>query len=202
MGRDKALLPLGPELMLQRVVRLVAGIVEPANIVVVAAPEQQVPDLAADIKVARDVLAYRGPLQGLATGLATIGGRVDAVFVTGCDTPLLVPAFVRRMFELLDDFDIVVPFDGDHHHPLAAVYRLSVLPHAEELLNSGQFSPQALFDVVRTRKVPVEELREVDPYLHTLKNLNQEQDYAAALALAGFLPATPATSSESPGQPK
>jgi molybdopterin-guanine dinucleotide biosynthesis protein A len=199
MGRDKALLPFGPELMLQRVVRLMAEVVEPSNIVVVAAPEQLVPSLPEGVEIARDALAHQGPLQGLATGLAAIGGRVDAVFATGCDAPLLVPAFIRRMFELLGDFDIVVPFDGEHHHPLAAVYRPAGLPLAEELLNSGQFSPQGLFDAAHTRKVPVDELRDVDPELHTLKNLNQAQDYLDALAIAGFLPATQATNSESRG---
>ncbi len=38
MGRDKATLPFGPELMLQRVVRLIGEVVSLENIVVVAAP--------------------------------------------------------------------------------------------------------------------------------------------------------------------
>ena len=52
MGRPKATLPFGPELMLQRVVRLLATIVHP--IVVVAAPGQQLPPLPPQILLARD----------------------------------------------------------------------------------------------------------------------------------------------------
>ena len=40
MGRDKATLPFGPECMLQRVVRLLAEVVELSKIVVVAAAGQ------------------------------------------------------------------------------------------------------------------------------------------------------------------
>ena len=100
MGRDKATLPFGPELMLsawcdcQR-----SGRAE--GIVVVAAPNQSLPELPAAVTVARDAHEFRGPLQGLATGLRDMGDRFDAVYATACDVPLLVPAFVERMFKLL-----------------------------------------------------------------------------------------------------
>jgi molybdopterin-guanine dinucleotide biosynthesis protein A len=54
MGRPKAWLPFGDQLMLQRVVRLAGTIARP--IVVVAAPGQELPKLAADILVVRDPL--------------------------------------------------------------------------------------------------------------------------------------------------
>jgi molybdopterin-guanine dinucleotide biosynthesis protein A len=186
MGRDKATLPFGPELMLARVVRLVGEVVEPANIVVVAAPEQVLPPLPATVAIARDLYRERGPLEGLAAGLRQFAGRVDAAYATACDVPLLAPAFVAKMFELLGDHDIAVPRDGEHHHPLAAVYRTTVLPHVERLLSADRLRPRFLFDEVNTREVNVEQLRAVDPQLSTLQNLNYEADYQAALAVAGF----------------
>src|SRR5262245_57883004 len=134
MGRDKATLPFGPELMLQRVVRLVSDAVDLNNLVVVAAPNQSVPELPPEVMVVHDRREFRGPSQGLATGLSRIGDRFDAVYVTGCDVPLLAPAFVERMFQLLGNYEIVVPFDGEHHHSLAAVYRPRVLSKIEALL--------------------------------------------------------------------
>jgi molybdopterin-guanine dinucleotide biosynthesis protein A len=186
MGRDKATLPFGPELMLERVVRLVSEVVEAANIVVVAAPEQVLPDLPATVTVARDLHKDRGPLEGLAAGLRQLAGRVDAAYATACDVPLLAPAFVARMFELLGEHDIAVPRDGEHHHPLAAVYRTTVLPHVESLLKADRLRPRFLFDEVDTREVSVEELQSVDPELATLQNLNHPADYQAALSAAGF----------------
>jgi molybdopterin-guanine dinucleotide biosynthesis protein A len=188
MGRDKATLPFGPEVMLQRVVRLVGEVVEARRIVVVAAPHQPLPELPTGVIVARDAREYRGPLAGIGEGLRALADRVDAAYATACDVPMLAPAFVERMFALLDDYDIAVPYDGEHHHPLAAVYRARVLPHVERLLEADQLRPRFLFDEVNTREVPVEELRSVDPQLATLENLNYEEDYERAVKAAGFAP--------------
>jgi molybdopterin-guanine dinucleotide biosynthesis protein A len=190
MGRDKATLPFGPEAMLQRVVRLVGEVVDRRNMVVVAAPGQILPDLPPEVRVTRDERQNRGPLEGLAAGLRALGGDVDAVYVTSCDVPLLVPQFVARMFELLGEHDIAVPRDGEHHHPLAAVYRTTVLPHVQRLLDADRLRPRFLFDECDTREVAVDELRSVDPALSTLENLNRPEDYLAALSAAGFAPPT------------
>ena len=184
MGLAKATLPFGPELMLQRVVRLLSSVVQP--IVVVAAPAQQLPPLPCDVLIARDEREARGPLEGLLAGLTAIAPHAEAAYATSCDVPLLVPAFVQVMIERLGDDDIAVPIEGQFPHPLAAVYRTTVLPHIGDLLAADQLRPAFLFDRVRTRHVPAEELRSVDPELATLRNLNRPEDYLAALREAGF----------------
>jgi len=186
MGQDKAALPFGPELMLQRVVRLISEVVDPRNVVVVAAPGQSLPALPADVTVAHDDRQYYGPLEGLATGFRALGNRVDAVYATGCDVPLLVPAFVEQMFQSLGEHDIAVPYDGEYYHPLAAVYLPIVLEKIEALLAAERLRPRFLFDEADTREIPVEDLRAVDPQLSTLRNLNFPEDYNSALQAAGF----------------
>jgi molybdenum cofactor guanylyltransferase len=186
MGCDKASLPFGPETMLQRVVRLLGEVVHP--LVVVAAPEQTLPPLPADVLIARDRREGRGPLEGIAAGLTALVGCAEAAYVTSCDVPLLVPGFVQRLIALADAADIVVPVEGDLHHPLAAVYRTAVLPHVEALLAEDRLRPVFLFERVRTRRVPVDDLRAVDPDLRTLANLNRPEDYLAALTRAGLTP--------------
>jgi molybdopterin-guanine dinucleotide biosynthesis protein A len=186
MGLAKATLPFGPELMLQRVVRLLSDVVRP--IVVVAAPEQTLPELPADVIVTRDEREGRGPLEGLLAGLTAMEPLADAAYATSCDVPLLVPDFVRAMIDNLDDADIAVPVASEFPHPLAAVYRTSVLPHIRELLAADQLRPVFLYAKVNTRRVPAEELKAVDPELTTLRNLNRPEDYLAALADAGFAP--------------
>lgn len=189
MGRDKASLPFGPETMLQRVVRLVGEIVDLRGIVVVAAPSQEVPKLLQDVVIARDTDEFWGPLAGLAVGLDALRTRfkeIDAVYVTGCDYPLLEPAFIERMFALLGEFDAALPFDGEQRHVLAAVYRPTVLVPVERLLANNQFRLQSLLDEISVREVSAEELRAVDPSLDSLRNVNNEADYRVALALAGI----------------
>ena len=82
--------------------------------------------------------------------------------------------------------DIVVPRDGKFHHPLSAVYRASVLPAVESLLAADRLRMRFVFEACRTREVPVEHLRAVDPNLDSLTNCNRPEDYAAALVACGF----------------
>jgi molybdenum cofactor guanylyltransferase len=186
MGRDKATLPFGSELMLQRIVRIMGQVVDTASIVVVAAPDQQLPELPSIVRIARDERPDRGPLEGLAAGLRSLPNDVDAVYATSCDVPLLVSDFAAMMFSQLGNHDIAVPFDGQFHHPLAAVYRPKVLAAVQLLLDTDRLRPRFLFDEVRTNEVSVEKLRTVDPNLSTLMNLNHPEDYRAALATLGF----------------
>src|SRR5437867_2395965 len=120
MGRPKAWLPFAGEVMLPRVVRLLSDVVAP--IVVVAAPAQEVPPLPADVRIVRDEEKGRGPLEGLAAGLAALEGQADAAYLSSCDVPFLQPAFVTRVIARLGSHDICVPKVGEYHHPLAAVY--------------------------------------------------------------------------------
>jgi molybdopterin-guanine dinucleotide biosynthesis protein A len=138
------------------------------------------------VTVTRDEREGRGPLEGLRAGLKALPVDAAIAYVTSCDVPLLVPAFVDRMVDFLGDHDIaVVEIDG-FPHPLSAVYRRRTLPRVEALLAADRLRPVFLFDAVRTRRVQPSELASVDPELLTLRNLNTRQDYLDALSTAGF----------------
>ena len=184
MGRPKAWLPVGGELMLQRVVRVLREAVGP--VVAVAAPGQNVPPLPADVEIVRDEVEGNGPLQGLAAGLAALEGKADAAYLSACDVPFLTAAFVETVVSFLDELrgspprntpSIAVPHVGGYHHPLAAAYRLAVRPVVAGLLAAGRLRPVFLFDAVPTRVITPDELPGLDP----LRNLNTPEDYAAAL---------------------
>jgi molybdopterin-guanine dinucleotide biosynthesis protein A len=179
MGRPKAWLPFGGEVMLQRVVRLLAEAVSP--LVVVAAPQQDVPLLPADVLLVRDEEKGRGPLQGLAAGLEALRGRAEAAYLSSCDVPFLRPAFVRRLIWLLGEHWICVPRVGEYHHPLAAVYRPEVAAAVRRLLGENRLRPFFLFEAVPTRVVEAAELADVDPTFQSLRNLNTPDEYETAL---------------------
>ena len=184
MGTSKAMLPFGRETMLQRVVRLLGTVVSP--IVIVSAEGQPLPQLPDTVILTRDEREARGPLEGIRAGLKALPPDIDAAYVTSCDVPLLIPAFVSRMIELAEGYDIAVTEIDGFAHPLSAVYRRSALPHAEALLAQDQLRVSHLFSRVRTRKVPTSEMTSVDPELQTLRNLNTPEDYEAALETAGL----------------
>ena len=182
MGTSKALLPFGDETMLQRVVRLLRQVVHP--IVVVAAAAQELPPLPPDVIVTRDEREARGPLEGLRAGLKALPEVTDAAYVTSCDVPLLVPAFVSQMLDLSRGYDIAVLAIDGFPHPLSAVYRRTVLPHVEGLLAQERLRPVFLFEAVRTRTISPDEMTS-DPELRTLRNLNTPAEYEQALIDAG-----------------
>jgi molybdopterin-guanine dinucleotide biosynthesis protein A len=180
MGRPKAWLPFGPERLLQRVVRLVGTVARP--IAVVAAPGQDLPELSAEVVIARDPVAGRGPLQGLATGFTAVPDSVELIYATPTDVPFLEPRWIVRLVELIGDADLVMPNIGGRLHPLAALYRKrAVLPVIESLLAGGRLRTASLADAAHAQVVDEEDMREVDPGLGTLRNLNEPEDYERAL---------------------
>lgn len=184
MGRPKAWLPFGPELMLQRVVRIISEVVSP--IVIVAAREQEIPELPEDVQVVRDEYEAGGPLAGLATGLAALAGQVDAAYASACDAPFLVPQFVARVAGLLGDDDSAIPRNTEFTHPLAAAYRTSLAATVRDLIAGGEYRLLNLPAHCRGRFIDPAELRDVDAELRSLRNINTPAEYAAALREAGF----------------
>ena len=79
-------------------------------------------------------------------------------------------------------FFIAVPHVGGYHHPLAAIYRVEVLPEVRRFLTADRLRPVFLFDVVPTRTVEPHELADIDPNFDSLRNLNTPDDYAKALS--------------------
>jgi molybdopterin-guanine dinucleotide biosynthesis protein A len=184
MGRSKALLPFGNEVMLTRTVRTMGEAVGP--MVVVAAPDQELPTLGEGVIVARDEVEGEGPLRGISAGLRALDGQADAAFVSSCDVPFLSGAFVRCLLESLGDHDVAVAVAEGRHHPLAAVYRMNVLAKVDALLAAERRRPFFLFEQVDCVEVAEPALRKADPDLKSLWNMNTSEDYEAALREAGL----------------
>jgi molybdopterin-guanine dinucleotide biosynthesis protein A len=179
MGRPKALLPFGDETLLQRVVRILSDIVQP--IVVVAANGQELPSLPPSVRIVRDADEYAGPLAGMGAGLVALADEVDAAYVTACDVPLLKPEFVRAVMALLGDCDAAVPREDAYYHPLAGVYRTRLAPQIAALIAAGRMRPLYLIESVRSVPIDVNALRAFDGNLDSLRNLNTNEEYQAAL---------------------
>ena len=179
MGRDKATLPFGDEVLLQRVVRLVSAMVD--DVVVVGRKDQEYPELPEGVRIVYDETEDQGPLGGLAPGLKA--SKADAVYATGCDVPFTKRDVVDLLFDRLEDKSVSVAEAEGFLHPLTAVYRKDVHPVVERLLSKGRRRPFFLFEEVPTAKVHEEDLRAVDPGLNTLANLNTPKAYEAALSM-------------------
>jgi molybdenum cofactor guanylyltransferase len=189
MGSPKAALEWHGSTLLRRVTGLVARAVD-GPVIVVRAPGQELPELDAAIEVVADAREGRGPVQGLADGLAAIADRAPAAYVTSTDVPLLHPAFIRWVLKALSsDYDVVLPEIDGHHQPLAAAYRVDLLPAIEELIAAERMKPAFLFERCRVLRLSAEAIRQdpavarLDPELGSVRNLNDPPAYARAHAL-------------------
>lgn len=183
MGQPKHLLPFGDVTVLERIVEVIQSVTP--NVVIVTSTHQELPPIPPGVRVVYDELEFEGPLCGLQYGLRALH-TTEAVYLTGCDCPLLRSEFVERMFQLLGDNDLVVPIEDRFVHPLAGVYRTSLLPTVEGLIAQGCRRPRQLIDASHSRRIPVTTLRDVDPQLASLRNMNSPEDYHALLQAAGL----------------
>jgi molybdopterin-guanine dinucleotide biosynthesis protein A len=175
MGTPKALLPFDGEPLVVHVVRKLQT--RFPEVVVVAAPGQQLPPLNA--RIVHDEDAYQGPVGGIYYGLRVISG--DFAFVSACDAPFASGSLIDELVRLRAQHDIVVPQWQGRLQPLFAVYRTTVVPIAGEQLAAGELRPASLFERLNTRIVREEDVRRFDAAGDSFLNVNTPADYAAAL---------------------
>lgn len=199
MGRCKALLELGGETLLVRVGARVARACE--ELVVVGAPRESVAaaDLAGleaalarlgaacaprDVRLVHDAVAHRGPVAGLAAGLAAARGEL--AFVTACDVPFLDPALVAALLAVAaadPALDAVVPQPLGRWEPLAAVYRSATMAsHFARQLADGDLVPTERFAVLHVRALDDAALAALGATPDSFANLNDPVAYRAAVA--------------------
>ncbi|MGH2876020.1 MAG: molybdenum cofactor guanylyltransferase [Solirubrobacteraceae bacterium] len=190
MGTAKAWLDWHGATLVSRVTGIVGRAVAPGPVVVVAAPGQELPELAPGIEVVTDAREGRGPMMGLAAGLQALEGRAEIAYASSTDVPLLHPAFVARVLNALTgEHDAVLPEVGAHRQPLAAAYRTSLRGLVDRLIEDGMMRPGFLFEHCRTLQLDERALladgalARHDPQLASVANLNERQDYEQALTL-------------------
>lgn len=188
MGSPKATLDWHGSTLLRRVTGLAQRSVD-GPVVVVRATGQELPGLHPAIEVVSDAREGRGPLQGLAAGLAGIGDRAEVAFVSSTDVPLLHPAFIRRVIDAFSaEVDVVLPEIHGFRQPLSAAYRTALLPEVEDLIAADKLKPAFLFErcsVLRLDDVAMlgdPALAAADPGLNSVRNLNEPSDYEDAHA--------------------
>ena len=171
--------------MLEHVVARLSETVSP--IVVVIAEDQPLPPLPADVMIATDEIPDAGPLAGILAGLDALAGKTTAAFVTSCDAPLLQTNFVQAMIQALDSHLLAIPREEDFLHPLAAVYRTELTTTIRTLLEAGQRRPASLVEQVSAIEVDVSQLKQHDPELDSLRNINTPAAYQALLDECGHV---------------
>jgi molybdopterin-guanine dinucleotide biosynthesis protein A len=125
------------------------------------------------IRCITDIRTGIGPVGGLHAG--SLAAHGDLIFVSACDMPCIDTAVVAYLFSRIDRYDAAIPtWNPEMLEPLHAVYRRDAL--LKYLESHDSLSLRALVGALNTRHIPVEELKQFDPKLKTLTNINKLDD--------------------------
>jgi molybdopterin-guanine dinucleotide biosynthesis protein A len=189
MGAPKAALEWHGSTLLRRTVGILARATD-GPVVVVRASGQDLPALPKGAVVVDDPREGKGPVQGIAAGLAALRGEAETAFVTSTDLPFLHPAFVRRVLRVLgapgDGPDVALPVARGYQQPLAAAYRTGLAELIERLVKDDRLRPAFLFAECQVERLDDATLladpalAKLDPDLDSVLNVNTPDDYQAA----------------------
>ena len=154
MGVDKALVPLDGRPMVEHVR---AALEEVTAECWLSVRHGQQPPLDG-LPVVRD--DGRGPLGGIASGLARLGDGRAALLAVACDMPRVSPPMLRALIDALEDSDAAVAVVDGIPQVACAVWSSRRAGIAAELVASGAAAPRALLDRARVTVVPGERWRE------------------------------------------
>ena len=176
MGRDKALLPLGEQSLLEHVL----AAVHPLFSKVLVSVRQIRPEI--DWPQVCDAYADAGPLAGLCAGLEQARAHnLSWIFLVATDMPFLKAALIEHLAQKRTGVQAVVPTVHGHPQPLAAFYSVACLPAIREIMEGdGRRSLRVALEKLRVLSVGEAELEACDSGLLSFFDLDTPQDMVVA----------------------
>jgi len=173
MGTDKSLLLLDGQTFSQRIAN---SLLEVAGQVTIVGRGSEDPLL----KSAADVYPQWGALGGVHAALAA--ARTEWALVVACDLPFVTAGLFRRLADLRQNHEAVVPIQKDGRpQPLCSLYRIDpCLGRAQELIIAGKRRPLDLLKSVKTCWLPFADLQDLDEVEKFFLNINTPEDYYEA----------------------
>ncbi len=169
-GINKAFIEVGGERLIDRTMRVYRALFGE----IIISTNSPLDYLGFDARLVTDIYRGKGPLGGIHAGLLHAGG--EHAFVSACDMPCLSEAFIRYMIEQAAGYDLVVPVTDNGFESLHAIYSRKCLPVIESQIERGELKVSHLFKKFKTREIPVDEIRRVDPEGKLFANLNRPDD--------------------------
>jgi len=175
MGRDKALLEVDGQPMVERALGVLRALLQE---VVLVAPDRQGYDRWR-AEIVPDLRPGLGPLGGLHAALKRAAGQ--SVFLLACDLPFVSEDLVDYLLTSPSSRDVEawarIPVHLDRAQPLCGIYGAGCLPIVEQELDRGQLSVFGLLDSLEIDPVEIDtSLSWYRSYL--FENINAPQDLA------------------------
>jgi len=161
MGTDKGLTLLNEKPMTQYAIDLLSPLFC-ETLIIANDPSYGVFELP----VYEDLLADRGPLGGIYTGLTF--STTPWNFFIACDMPFMTTHVIEKLLMHMTDCDIVVAVHNQSPEPMCALYNKSCLTVVEKQLALEKYKLQDLYPLLRVKEVDFtqEFLSESNPFLN------------------------------------
>lgn len=176
MGGEKGLTMLDSKPLITHVIDRLRPVTDEI-IIVVSSEIQKEKYFAFGVRAVVDKLKGETPIVGAYSGFTEAQG--DYAFMTGCDQPLINTATVKLLFSEAEGHEAATPtWPNGWVEPLHTVYRAK--PAAEcayRLIISGEKRLRIILRSLNDVKfVPIDTLKELDPKLLTLIDVDTEED--------------------------
>jgi molybdenum cofactor guanylyltransferase len=174
MGQDKAFLPFGKGLLIERVIEVVQQVT--ADVILITNTPERYRRFG--LPMFSDVIAEAGSLGGIYTGL--VSAKTPYSLCLGCDMPFVKPTFLRFLCRTAAEADVVIPRNAEDFQPLCAVYSQVCRDPIRHKIEVGQLKITGFFDQVRVRVIDSDLLTRYDPPDVMFFNANTPEEYAKA----------------------
>jgi molybdopterin-guanine dinucleotide biosynthesis protein A len=175
MGRNKAMLKLHDAPLIEKVYRTMAAIF--SDIVIVTnSPEEYA---FIPCRKTPDIYPGAGSIAGLHAGMAA--SHTERIFVAACDMPFLNADLIRMLCSRDMEAEAVVPLNSEgFFEPLHAVYAVSALDTARDIIEKGDKSILILLNRIRTVLIPYEEICSIPGARDSFRNVNTPEEFKMA----------------------
>jgi molybdopterin-guanine dinucleotide biosynthesis protein A len=174
MGRDKAFLPFGRGLLIERVIEVIRQVTEDV-LLITNTPE---PYQRFGLPMFPDVVPEAGSLGGIYTGL--MSAKTPYSLCLACDMPFVKPEFLRFLCDTAAEADVVIPKNAEDFQPLCAVYAQICHAPIRQRIEAGRLKITGFFDQVRVRVIEGDLLTRYDPHDVMFFNANTPEEYEKA----------------------
>ena len=191
MRQNKALLPLGEDLLIEHVIGRMRGVTDELLLITNAPAEYT----HLGLPMHSDIIPDTGALGGIYTGLTYASH--DTVLCVACDSPFLVPNLLTYLVSVLDEYDAVMPYtykappSNNKDAPitlqtLCAAYSKRCLPIIELMLQESELRVHALQECANILTVAPEIWKTYDSEGHSFFNVNTPEDFEKARTMVEY----------------
>jgi molybdenum cofactor guanylyltransferase len=177
MGTDKAWLELDGQSMIERVIAALRPVASSVSIIANSPAYERL-----GLPVYADANVGIGPLEAIRAALQY--ANEPRVLLVGCDLPFVTPALFSHLLNIEGDYQAIVPVSrAGRLEPLCAVYCAQALSSVTSLIESGGRKVSLLFEQVKTRFAPYDEIAHLRGAELFFENINTQEEYARAVEI-------------------